>query len=68
MIREFFVPRVFIIFIALWAGLATVLMVWSYATKKDQKKFLTLARIPAISGLIALVLTVALMFFVAVFN
>ena len=68
MIREFFVPRVFFIFATLWTIMAFILALWSYATRRSKKRFITAARIPVISGTISLLLTIVLMVFVEVLN
>lgn len=68
MIREFFVPRVFIIFLVLWGVLSAALCAWSYATRSKRKRFITAAWIPAISGVVSLVVTIVILVFIEVFN
>jgi len=68
MIREFFAPRpalFFFLFAALvWAGL----YVWMMASRKQHRRWLTLAKIPFIAAAISLVLTGGLALVIQIFN
>lgn len=63
MIREFWSPRVAIVFWVLWVVLTLALMLWSYANKSDRRTILKGVRAPIVSGVLALLLCVVMVIF-----
>jgi len=68
MIREFFAPRLALFFFVFYALLTAGLYLWMQANMKQQRRWLTHARIAFIAGAIALVMTGAFAVFIQVLN
>jgi hypothetical protein len=68
MLKEFFVPRLFFIFVVLWAIIGVSLGAWSCYSSSERKKFLTAAKIPLISAAASFVVTSLIMLFVTILN
>ena len=68
MIREFFAPRFTLVFVALslliWFGL----FVWLKGSKKQHRRWLTQARLPAVAAVASLVVTIGLAIVVQLFD
>ncbi|HEX4585828.1 MAG TPA: hypothetical protein VH183_13445 [Burkholderiaceae bacterium] len=68
MIREFFAPRLALIFFVLTALIWVGLFAWLKGSKKQHRRWLTHARLPIIAGVASLALSAALAIFVQVFD
>jgi len=67
-IREFFAPRVFLLFIVLWAILWSATIVYIRATKTDRKRFIRHATAPFVSGATTLVVVILFIAALTFFN
>jgi hypothetical protein len=68
MIREFFAPRVVMVYAIFWLLVMAGMYAWLKTKPEDHKHWITIARIPAIAGGVAVLATVAVTALLLLFN
>lgn len=68
MIREFFNARVFELVVVLWVVSFFSLTLWGYTTKKQHRFFFKASRRPLVAAIVSVLLTVAVVTLITLFN